>query len=491
MKTTGTVLKMSIALAIALAFILPVAATAPKAPIAQPSQKPHAAAEWVEQATGFSTPSRGINFVVALNENVVWAEAYDGVSGGTVPVWEYTKTTDGGDHWTPGAVTGADGLFWSCISAVDENTAWGCFYSQGEGTQGIYATTNGGATWARQTTAFFNYSDAAFPDCVYFWDANNGWCLGDPTNGYFEIYTTTDGGNNWVRVPSENIPAPLPGEWGIVGYYSIVGDNVWFGTELGRVYHSTDRGLHWTAAQTTLSAYIKPVFKDAMNGLAIDLNAGASAILSETSDGGATWSDVAFSGHCYDADLCYLPGTTDTYYSTGANLNAGDAGAAYSEDGGHSWIDFADQNGQQMMNMGFVADKVGWAGGFNTDETTGGIWKHLKQTTQPEPILTVSIAGGQGFKVTVANIGDADATGVTVTANIVGGLWMKQRSFNGTIATIAPGTNQTLSFSVTGIGLGIIKKPVPTISVNAKCAENKTASTSASAKIWLSKVTLQ
>jgi hypothetical protein len=489
MKTTGKVL---LAFAVTLAFILPVAAIAPKAPIAQINQKPHASAEWVEQATGFSTASRGINFVCPVNESIVWAEAYDGVSGGTVPCNEYTKTIDGGTTWVPGAVNGADGLFFSCIWAVDENTAWACMYSTGEGTQGIYATTNGGALWTRQSTAVFDYALGAFADCVYFWDANNGWCLGDPTGGYFEIYTTTDGGNNWNRVPSENIPAPLAGEWGIVGYYSVVGDNVWFGTELGRVYHSADRGYTWTAAQTTLGAYIKPVFKDELNGLAIDLNANAIAELSETSDGGATWTAVSFTGTCHDADLCYIPGTPNTYYSTGANTNAGDLGVSYSDDGGHSWTEVGEQADIQMMNMGFVADRVGWAGGFNVDETTGGIWKHLKQEQPPvDPILKVTVTGGTGFSVNVANIGTGNATDVSFTANIAGGLFMKQREYNGTIDLLAPGANKTVSFTVMGIGLGIIKKPVPTIKADATCAEGKTASATVSAKIFLSKVTLQ
>jgi len=488
MKTTGKLFKASIAFAVALAFMLPVAAMAPKAPVYRATQGPHAlSAEWVEQATGFSTPSRGINFVSAVNENVVWAAAYDGTSP-TAPCNEYTMTTDGGTTWTPGAINGGDGLTESMIIAIDANTAWiPTWFNGGPGVQGIYYTSNGGASWTRQTTAIFDVNLGAFPDCIHFWDANHGWCLGDPTDGYFEIYTTTDGGTTWARVPSANIPAPLANEWGVVGYYSVVGDNIWFGTNVGRVYHSTDRGQTWTAAQTTLSAYIKPVFKDANNGLAIDLNTAAIAELSETSDGGATWTAVTFDGTCYDSDLCYIPGTTNTYYSTGAAQTS--SGASYSNDGGHTWTDFADQAGLQMMNMGFVANKVGWAGAFNTDQTTGGIWKHLAQVN-PEPALKVTITGGTGFTVKVQNIGDGDATGVTFTATITGGLFMKQRAFSGTIGALAAGASQSQTFTVMGIGLGIIKKPVPVISATATCTENKTASASVNAKIFLSKVTV-
>ncbi len=490
MNTTGkALLKYSIVFAVALAFMLPAAAMAPKAPVAKAPQGIHALdPEWIEQATGFSTPSRGINYVSAVDENVVWAAAYDGTAP-TAACNDYTMTTNGGTTWTPGAVTGATGLSSAMIFALDANTAWDCMYYVDGGTQGIYKTTNGGATWARQTTAVFDSNLGAFPDCIHFFDANNGWCMGDPTSGYFEIYTTTDGGTTWNRVPSSDIAAPLSGEWGVVGYYSAIGDNIWFGTELGRVYHSADRGYTWTAAQTTLGAYTKPVFKDALNGLAIDLNSAATAELSETSDGGANWAAVTMSGTCSDNDLCYIPGTTNTYYSTGAASTGSGSGASYSDDGGHTWTDFADQAGVQMMNMGFVANKLGWAGAFNTDDVTGGIWKHLAQTN-PEPTLTVSITGGTGFTVKVSNVGDGDATGVAFTATITGGLFMKQRSFSGTIGPLAKQTFQSQTFTVMGIGLGIIKKPVPVISATATCTEGKTGTASINAKIFLSKVTV-
>jgi len=109
----------------------------------------------------------------------------------------------------------------------------------------------------------------------------------------------------------------------------------------------------------------------------------------------------------------------------------------------------------------------------------------------PQPALKVTIKGGTGFTVTVANVGDGDATGVSFTASITGGLFMKQRDFSGTIGALAAGASQSQSFNVMGIGLGIIKKPVPVIKGDATCTEGKTASASVNAKIFLSKVTIQ
>ncbi len=57
--------------------------------------------------------------------------------------------------------------------------------------------------------------------------------MGDPIGGYFEIYTTVDGGVTWTRVPQADIPIPYRGEWGVVGYYDVIGDTIWFGTNVG------------------------------------------------------------------------------------------------------------------------------------------------------------------------------------------------------------------------------------------------------------------
>jgi len=86
---------------------------------------------------------------------------------------------------------------------------------------------------------------------------DHGVAVGDPRDGYFEIYATIDGGNGWTRIPQGNIPAPLPTEFGLIpGPSSCArGDTIWFGTyadEGGRVFRSTDRGLTWTVASPNL-----------------------------------------------------------------------------------------------------------------------------------------------------------------------------------------------------------------------------------------------
>ena len=133
------------------------------------------------------------------------------------------------------------------IHAFDANTAWLAAYPTAGGQQGgIWKTTNGGNTWTQQTSATFNNA-ASFTNVVYFWNANEGFCQGDPINGEFELYTTTNGGTTWNQVPGGSIPDPAGGnEYGYTRQIEVVGDNVWFTTSLGRVYHSTDKGYTWS-----------------------------------------------------------------------------------------------------------------------------------------------------------------------------------------------------------------------------------------------------
>ncbi len=341
---------------------------------------------WVEQASGFWEPSRGIDYMCAVDENIVWAKNYDG-SGSGLPVQEFTKTINGGALWEADAIFSApdDGDL-SMIFGLDADHAWVPIHS---GTpQGIWATTNGGDTWVQQTTADYNGA-GAFPNIVHFWDVNNGWCQGDPSGGYYEMYTTTDGGNNWVRVPTEDIPAPYTGEFGVVGYYDVVGDTIWWGTANAyplRVFKSTDRGYTWEAYDTPFDAgaYIDVRFKDQLHGLAMDKTADGIGPIAETSDGGETWTLISYTGTCYNGDFDYVPGTDNMYVSTGVfTSDPSLQGASYSLDGGHSWTTWPEMEETQMFGTTWVEGIIGWAGAFNVDEFTGGVWAYTPENLAP------------------------------------------------------------------------------------------------------------
>jgi len=341
--------------------------------------------EWIEQASGFSTASVGINYISIADPNIVWATAYDG-SGGGANLQEFTKTTDAGNTWTPGTINlNNSALGVSMIHAYDANTAWLAAYPTGGGqTGGIWKTTNGGTTWTRQNSATYNNA-ASFTNVVYFWDANTGFCQGDPINGEFELYTTTNGGTNWTAVPGGNIPNPLNGnEFGYTRQIEVVGDNVWFTTSVGRLYHSTDRGLSWSVYTTpvpdfggavTTGSSANVSFASGTKGLIVD-NAGT---VFSSVNSGANWNTVTTTGTVFTNGLCYIEGT-NIAFTTGAAT--GSAGSSYSEDDGATWniIDT-----EQHLYVEFDTPSLGWSGWFNVDANNAGMWKWNNLSTLMVP----------------------------------------------------------------------------------------------------------
>lgn len=320
--------------------------------------------EWIIQNSNFTNTSTGIGHIDIVDANTVWAVSYDG-SGGAANYQEFTKTTDGGANWTVGTIDVGDvDLGISMITAIDDQTAWLVAYPQQAGdVGGIWKTTDGGSTWNRQNSATYNdASGASFSNVVHFWDANNGFCQGDPINGEYELYTTTDGGANWNLVPGANIPNPLnANEYGYVRDIEVVGDTVWFGTNTGRLYRSPDKGYTWEVFQTpeTDMGNASYSFRDGGTGL---MNVGGT--IYRSTDGGETWNQVTTTGTVAESNICYIEGT-DVVFSTGT-------GSSYSEDGGTTWnvIDT-----DQHTYVEFLNPSIGWSGYFTQTDGSHGIWK--------------------------------------------------------------------------------------------------------------------
>lgn len=356
-------------------------------------------AEWISQASGFTT-TRGISYMSAADSNAVWGTAFDPTNP-TGACSDFTRTTDGGNTWVPGTITNTTGLASAMVFAMSASKAYVPMYKvSGNKPQGIYVTTDGGTTWTRQTTALFSNS-ASFPDCVHFFNDTEGWALGDPINGEFEMYTTTDGGTTWTAVNGSDIPNPISGEFGVVGYYSAVHDTLWFGTNKGRVYHSTDKGHTWTVSVVNAfnGKYIKPTFSTGMHGLVQDKDQGTTGAICESFDGGVTWTQVTTTGPIYATDLSFVPGTSNVWVSSGSG---GTNGSSYSFNGGHFWNDFIGTQGALYMQMTWLNNHCGWAGGTNTSATENGVYKFigLLSVPLPPPVNVNALVNNQEVDVT-------------------------------------------------------------------------------------------
>lgn len=349
---------------------------------------------WTEKATGFASPDRTLNCISIVDANVIWAQEFDSTTL-DYTIKGFTRSTDGGETWTAGTidlnVAIPNDLGISSITAVSATTAWISVYpivaDTSEG--GIWKTTDSGVTWTKQTSAQFSNLIDSYANFVHFWDANNGIAGGDPESGEFEIYTTSDGGTNWIRVDGANIPDPiitdanpdpividLVGEYGYENLYAVSGNTIWFGTDRGRLFKSDDKGLTWNAYQTQSTDFMLDnfTFSDANKGLLTIYQ--EPILLYKTIDGGANWSPVARTGALL-SDIAYIPGTStvvSTDYGIRVDAPYSRVGSSYSTDDGLTWTDI-DIDLFPHGTLAFLNDSFGFSAGFNTNATTGGIFK--------------------------------------------------------------------------------------------------------------------
>jgi photosystem II stability/assembly factor-like uncharacterized protein len=385
-------------------------------------------AQWTSQATGFSAASRGLNEIKIVDANTVWALAYDG-SGLGSNVQEFTRTTDGGSTWTAGTIdVGNTTLEINNISPVSATTAWSsAIVNLGDptldGVGTIVKTTDGGVTWTPQCETCFQVAGSSFLNAVYFWNANVGVAYGDPEGTEYEIWRTTDGGTNWTRVPGASIANPLSGEYGYNSSPIAAGGTLWFPTNKGRLYRTTDQGATWTASQAPLTDFGaalpansgSAIFSSATNGYLLKTS-GTVAVpvytYYTTTNGGQNWSaGTTFTGT--RRILNYIPGTTTIV----ATSQADPVGTSISTDNGASWIEV--ETAEQRGAAAFLNLTTGWCAGFSADALTDGVFKltgtlgtqNFENATKfkvyPNPassMVTISAANADSYKLSVTDI---------------------------------------------------------------------------------------
>ncbi|TGE25726.1 T9SS type A sorting domain-containing protein [Hymenobacter aquaticus] len=343
-------------------------------------------AQWQQQKAEFGVERATVQDLSIVSPTVVFATSM-GVPQGA-GYWNFSRTNDGGATWVRGGINATPSnvsVGYAGISAVDANNVWVGVYSQETffsrlGGGYVFYSRNGGTSWTYQSTAAFAGPDAFLND-LHMFDLDNGVVVGDPNGGSFEVYTTTNGGQQWNRVPAASLPAPITGEYGRVGLLTAVGSSVWFGTDYGRMFYSTNRGLSWQVANTRLPEVKQLAFSDALNGLALYDDAATGTItLSRTRDGGQTWTPFTATGPVYASGLCRVPGSPGAFVSTGFTTRA--PGSSVTTDYGQTWT-LLDQ-GTPRGTVAFLDAQTGWAGGLVggiSNNFAGGIYRSTRTVT--------------------------------------------------------------------------------------------------------------
>ena len=405
-------------------------------------------AQWTSQATGFSDASRGLGEIRIVNANTVWGIAYDGSGLGT-DIQEFTRTTDGGNSWTPGIIdVGNLTLKITNISPVSATTAWVGAFDDVAGLGGVFKTSDGGLTWEAQNSAAYTTTGVSWFNIVHFFNENVGITMGDPIGaglGEFEIYRTTDGGNNWTALSAAALPNPLSGEYGYNGGYDFAGGSLWFTTNKGRLYRTTDSGVSWTVSQAPITDFGGAAqngsvnFSDANNGFLLK-NVVSGAVTTRTyattTNGGTTWTTpVAFTGTRFIIN--YIPGTTSLVGTSAAVP----VGTSISNNNGATWteVEALEQRGASA----FLNGSTGWCAGFSTDALTDGVFKLTS------PLGTENFENTNTFKVfpnpanSVITISSTNVDSYNLTVTDLTGKVVMTKSLNGIENTIDLSTLST------------------------------------------------
>jgi photosystem II stability/assembly factor-like uncharacterized protein len=321
-------------------------------------------APWVEQVTGL--PNDHVVLALhAVDSNTVWAV---GATGS--PVHAYTRTTNGGITWMCDSIHGAPASY-CCRSvfALDANKAWIAMHDHNTTSGGgIFGTTDGGGTWKQDTTAF--KAANGWADFIHFFDANSGVCVGDPTNGYYEIYTTSDAGETWSRVPEAHIPPPLSSEYAMNHEYTASGNSLWFPVYQSgggrRFYKTTDRGMNWSVLEFPLwggSGWFPTLeFQNESVGLGQNSSDG----IMKSTDGGLSWTLLPNTSWIALNHQEYVPHTSGMYVATGIDLSRSQLASPvsysffsfFTVDGGATWARAGDFSGQPDLSL--ASQNCGW-----------------------------------------------------------------------------------------------------------------------------------
>ncbi|HZT43743.1 MAG TPA: sialidase family protein [Chthonomonadaceae bacterium] len=274
-----------------------------------------------------ATLAMGAIAIAPSNHNVIYAgtgEANN--SGDSAYGYGVLKSTDGGSTWTlqGSSVFTMATISKIAISPTDPNTVYVAVNRPGlpagnyaySGQTGIWKTTDGGSTWTNTTTSLstsLGYSDVAL-------DANSGtlYAAIGPyyANSLNGVYRSTNGGSTWSAAGN----FPMGGNNGRISIALFPSTSTTKATLYAAIESvqtsgllalekSTDGGTTWTALTNTpnymgVSPYGQGWYNNAIAVSPSNANVvfaggssnGGGPNLIESTDGGATWTDISSDG---------------------------------------------------------------------------------------------------------------------------------------------------------------------------------------------------
>ena len=288
-------------------------------------------------------------------------------------------TTNGGTTWTEQIIDTTWGEL-TDVFFTDANNGWVVGWElelESSRTLGLTLhTTNGGATWNKQSTGKLVLGNICFTD------ANNGWAFGYIDTFYTNsvILKTTDGGTNWTE--QTNVIGISMGR----GFFNDI-NNGWALGSIGNdgvIYRTTNGGTTWTHQTLGYKNHFSGVyFSDANNGWVVGFYTtplvNFYGIILRTTNGGTTWvtqrsgikGEIFLSVSSPDANNVSVVGGLNSISNITFNTII-----LRTTNGGTNWN--SQTNGTtstEFCDVVFADEKNGWAVGGEFQYNTGIILK--------------------------------------------------------------------------------------------------------------------
>ena len=215
--------------------------------------------------------NENLQAVSIVDANFAVAAGFDGV---------VYKTSDRGMTWQSIGYPNLPGeYFISDVKFINHNFGY-VVGSRPGNAQGLFRTTDGGATW---TPVFPNGGQS-----IDFTDANHGWVVGVSGFGY----RTTDGGATW-----QQMLLPNHGFTPTISKIDFINENVgWAVGWDGYAAHTTDGGRNWQLQNIASMQHViigLHVWSE-MEAFAVGASSsGGAGSFYHTTDAGATWTKLS------------------------------------------------------------------------------------------------------------------------------------------------------------------------------------------------------
>ncbi len=269
-------------------------------------------------------------------------------------------TSNGGDSWARQTSGVSENLF--SVHFTDSRNGWAV------GKLGtILHTSNGGTTWAEQTSGV----SSTDLHSVHFTDSSNGWIVG--TSG--TILHTINGGDDWDK-QTNDVRAPLQ------SVHFIDNNKGWAVGNDGTMLHTINGGTTWTPQTNGVTGDLNSVhFTDSSNGWAVGAVDFGATIL-RTINGGTTWDLTPTSELGLPIPDTSSPSTTFSTLNSvhfasskdglavGSNSQGGIA--LHTTDGGNTWnkVVVHTENLQTLSSVHIVDNTNAFAVGTVTGDSS-------------------------------------------------------------------------------------------------------------------------